>query len=125
MVDVVNRTTKEYQRSVNTPDFPIEDWIHSPDLSAVVGFPSRYWIIDGDAITLMDQAARDAVDAALLEDSRDSTVQSDIDDVESTMRQIVALMLREINILRAREGLADRTMAQAKTAIRADYGNGV
>jgi len=64
MAEVVNRTTKEHRTSVHTPDFPVAQWIHGPDLSAVAGFPNKYWIITGDLITLMDQAARDAVDAA-------------------------------------------------------------
>ena len=63
-MDVLNRTTKAYRRSVNTPDFPTVDWIHSPDMSAVTGWDSKYWIITGDIVTLMDLAARDAVDAA-------------------------------------------------------------
>jgi thioesterase domain-containing protein len=41
-------------------------WIHLPDLSAVAGQPNYYWITQAfpdDTVTLMDQAARDAVDA--------------------------------------------------------------
>lgn len=64
MAAVLNRTTKQYLRSANTPDYPAADWIINPDISAVNGWPTKYWIITGDVITLMDQAARDAVDAA-------------------------------------------------------------
>jgi hypothetical protein len=64
MSDVVHRTTKQYLKSANTPDYPVETWIINPDLSAVEGFPSKYWIITGDVVTLMSQAERDAVDAA-------------------------------------------------------------
>lgn len=63
MADVLNRTTKEYRTSVNTPDFPVIDWIHNPDLSAVTGFDAKYWTITGDAVSLMTLAERDAVDA--------------------------------------------------------------
>lgn len=62
MAAVLNRATKEYLKSVNTPDYGV-DWIINPDLSAVVGHPSKYWVITGDVVTLMDLAARDAVDA--------------------------------------------------------------
>ena len=64
MANVLNRTSKQYRASVNTPDFPVQDWIINPDISAVVGFDRKYWIITGDSVTLMDQTARDALDAA-------------------------------------------------------------
>lgn len=68
MSNVVNRVTKQYLTSVNTPDFPSSQWIVNPDLSAVGGFPSRYWILTGDVVTLMSQAQRDAVDDQLFTD---------------------------------------------------------
>lgn len=63
MSDVVNRTTKQYFKSVNTPDFPAADWIINPDLTALIGVPSKYWNISGDTITEMSQAEKDQVDA--------------------------------------------------------------
>lgn len=38
--------------------------IYQPDLSQVDGYPSKYWVVTGDTVFLMDQVARDAVDAA-------------------------------------------------------------
>src|SRR3990167_3337051 len=76
---VLNRTTKQYLVSVNTPDYPTADWIIEPDLSAVTGFDSRYWTITGDAVTLKTLSERNAVDAALLELSRDATA-AQVDD---------------------------------------------
>lgn len=35
MADVLNRITREFIQSANTPDYPVADWIHNPDLSAV------------------------------------------------------------------------------------------
>jgi len=64
MADVLNRATRELRRSVNTPEYPAEDWIINPDLSAVEGYPAKYWLIDGDTVSLMDEAARAAVDEA-------------------------------------------------------------
>ena len=66
MPNWVHRTTKRFTRSVASADLaePVANYIEDPDLSAVTGFPSKYWIITGDVITLMDQASRDAVDAA-------------------------------------------------------------
>lgn len=65
MAAVLNRTTKQFIPSANTPDFPVIDWIINPDLSAVGGFPSRYWIITGDIVTLMTPAQRAVVDLAI------------------------------------------------------------
>src|SRR3990167_6362814 len=82
---VLNRTTKQYLTSANTPDYPTVDWIIEPDLSAVTGFDSRYWTITGDVVTLKSQAERDAVDAALLEAARD-LLSTTIDGVETLER---------------------------------------
>ena len=46
------------------------EWIYDPDLSAVDGWPSKYWIIaayPSDAVTLMTEPQRAVVDAAELE----------------------------------------------------------
>jgi hypothetical protein len=75
MPGFLNRTTKQYVPRGNTPDFPVEDWIKHPDMTAVeqspgIFVPDRYWIITGDIVTLMDQAARDAEDAALADEQK-------------------------------------------------------
>lgn len=104
MADVVNRTTKQYLRSVNTPEYPVVDWIINPDVSALAGVPTKYWVISGDVITEMDQTAKDAVDAAevaarlaaqrqSLKDAYAETVASD--------KAIVLMLIDEVNILRA------------------------
>tara|TARA_R110002072_G_scaffold273239_5_gene433978 strand:+ start:12743 stop:13183 length:441 start_codon:yes stop_codon:yes gene_type:complete len=96
MAAVLHRTTKEYRASVSTPDFPTVDWIHNPDLSAVTGQPSKYWLITGDFITLMDKAARDVVDAAELSSGRDA-VSDQIDLVEDIVRALALTLLDELN----------------------------
>lgn len=73
MAAVLNRTMKQYIASANTPDYPAAEWIINPDMAAVVGYPPQYWVITGDVVSLMNQTERDAVDAAALEASRDST----------------------------------------------------
>jgi len=65
MSDALHRTTKVLFVSVNTPDYPTATYIINPDLSAVTGWANKYWEITGDVVTLMDAAARDAVDAAI------------------------------------------------------------
>lgn len=64
MADAVNRTTKEYRQSIHTPDFPVEDWIINPNLSAVAGVENKYWKISGDVITEMNASEKQAVDDA-------------------------------------------------------------
>ncbi len=66
MADVLNRTTKEQRFSVHTPDYSVVDWIINPDLSGVIGVPVKYWKIDGDVVSEMNQSEKDAVDSALL-----------------------------------------------------------
>lgn len=119
MADVVNRITKEYRRSVNDPDYPIENWILNPDLSAVIGFESKYWIITGDVVSLMDAGQRQVVDDAELSASRDQVANS-IQRVGSFDRAFAEILLDEINILRAAvvPPLSDRTLNQLRNALR-------
>jgi len=146
MSNVVNRTTKQFIRSVNTPDYPVIDWIINPDMGAVVGFNNKYWIVTGDIVSLMDQAARDVVDAAELSDRRDETANR-LDSSQDVMVEFFKLIIIELNrktdktnsILLAAENatsLADfqtrmnlitdepnRTMAQLKIALRSALDN--
>lgn len=62
MSNVLNRTTKEYLISVSTGFYSTASWIINPDMSAVVGVPSKYWKITGDVVSEMSQAEKDAVD---------------------------------------------------------------
>jgi len=50
MANVLNRKTKEYLISVNTPDYSQEDWIINPNLNLVKDLPVSHWIIDGDEV---------------------------------------------------------------------------
>jgi len=137
MGDYLHRTTKQYLQSVspNSLAEPLANYIEDPNLSAVVGVPSRYWIITGDIVTEMSQGQKDAVDAASLSDTRDEDVAAQIDDIESVMRQMAQMMVRELNIIRQQintttaesnqltdTALADRTMAQVRSQIRSDLG---
>ena len=122
MANVLNRTTKEYRVSANTPDFPVADWIINPDVSAVAGFATQYWIITGDVVTLMTPAERDAVDAANLAAGRDE-VSDQLDELEDVLRAFALTVLDEFNVLRVNEhGLAPRTIAQLKNAVRNKLG---
>ena len=68
MANWLHRTTKQELRSVSSASLPEPqaNYIENPDLSAVVGWPNRYWLVTGDVVSLVDQATRDSIDAALL-----------------------------------------------------------
>jgi hypothetical protein len=97
MAAVLHRTTKQYLPSANTPDYPTQDWIHNPDLSGVIGFDSRYWIITGDVVTLMSQAQRDALNASLLAAARDALVNQ-LSNLEDLQRAFMLVVLDELNL---------------------------
>jgi len=122
MANVLNRTTKQYLASVNTPEYPVAEWIINPDLSAVSGQPAKYWVISGDSVTFMDQASRDAVDAELRDASRESAVKQ-LDQTEDILRAFMLVVLDQFNALRALHGLPDATPAQLRDAIKAKLGS--
>ncbi len=110
--DWVNRTTLEHinaSPSSMALRFPAEvfvdsdgkpasnaNWIYDPDLSSVIGQSNIYWVATGDAISLMDQAAMDAVDAQQLSDRRDNQA-AQLDDVNADLRALARMILDELN----------------------------
>lgn len=120
----LHRTTKRYHESVppNELPEPIANYIEQPDLTAVNGVPIRYWIIEGDTVSEMSNAEKATVDEDILESSRDGSLQ-EIDALESTLRQIVRMTIREINILRGLHGLPPITLAQVRNQLRNGYGS--
>lgn len=121
MATVLNRATKQLIESANTPEYPVGQWIINPNLSAVAGFASKYWIITGDNVILMDAAARAALDSAELNTQLDA-VSNQIDTAQSYNRAFAEIVMDEINILRANDSLPPRTLAQLKTALRNKLG---
>lgn len=115
----LHRTTKQYLKSIASADLPEAqaNYIEEPDLSAVEGQPVKYWNISGDTVSLLDQASRDAVDAAELSAQRDATAD-EIDTPESYSKAFALVVLDEINLLRSNAGLSTRTAQHLKTAVR-------
>jgi len=125
MPTILVRATKAVLHSVSEATYNVDDVIENPDLSAVTGYPSKYWIVaaaPSTSITLMDAPARAAVDAAELEAARNAAVAK-IDQVESEIRALALVLLDEVNTLRAQHSLAARTTAQLRAAIRAKLGS--
>ena len=123
MGNFLNRTTKAYYPSRDPNELPedLSNYISAPDLSAVAGVPVKYWKIVGDVVTEMSQAEKDAVDAAILDAARDNAI-AELDSLEGILRQVLKIIMGEINILRSEHGLSARTLQQLKTAIRNSFG---
>lgn len=136
--DWVNRTTKQHLSRMSPGDMSLEfggsfvgadgnaastvEWIYNPDITLVSDHPTKYWVIVGDAISLMSQAEQDVITATELDNERDNTVGT-LDSTEDLLRAFALTLLDEINTLRSQHSLAPRTIAQLKSAIRAKLGS--
>ena len=130
----LNRTTNQFLTEISSGGMTIRfpgllfddglgtplsnaDWIHAPDLSAVTGFASKYWIVTGDVVSLMDQATRDAIDATA-ETIQLDAIADELTQARTILRAFAEVVLDEINLLRAQHSLPARTLAQLRTAVR-------
>ena len=50
MANVINRITKQYLKSVNTPDYPVSEWIHNPVLPDCT---PKFWVIESNIVREM------------------------------------------------------------------------
>ena len=57
MSNILNKLTKQYLRSVNTPDFSPDEWLINPILPEC---DQKFWLIEGDSIREMTPAEKDA-----------------------------------------------------------------
>lgn len=125
MANVLKRDLSIYLTSVHTPDYPLVDWVHNPDLSAVVGFDLKYWTLTGDVVGLMDQSQRDAVDAQE-EADRIAVIKQELKDrfnqEDDNTKAVGLLMLQMYDLIKAEikanalsNPLPDITQAQLKT----------
>ena len=94
----VHRTTFQVLPSTSPASLaePEANYVQDPDLSPVSGFPARYWSLLGDIFSLVDQAARDAIDAAILVAQRDE-LANDFDRPETYSRAFALVVLDEFN----------------------------
>lgn len=94
----VHRTTFDALRSVAEADLPEPpaNYVEEPDLTAVAGEPKIYWLLTGDIFSVVDQATKDAIDAAILSTQRDTTADF-IDEPESYTRALAITSLGDFN----------------------------
>ena len=125
MANVLNRTTKEFRRSVNTPDYPVENWIINPDLSSLIETDSKYWVIEGDTVRDMTDVEKDVVDAdeaSATEAAAKIAAKAVIDGADpimnKTLTAIAEVIQDELQALKNNTPLASRTMDQLKQAAK-------
>lgn len=94
MATVLNRVTKELIESANTPDYPVEDWIINPDLSAVDGFDRKYWKVDQNRVVLASELERAAIDEAEAAAAKESEVNQ-ITDEQEVLGAIIKRLIDE------------------------------
>ena len=123
MPNYLHRTTKQYQQSISPIDLlePESNYVKDPDLLAVAGFNSQYWVITDDVVTLMSTSERDAVDTLARDAARDNNVNQ-LDGLEDLLRAFALVVLDEFNLLRAEHSRAPRSIGNLKTAIRNKLG---
>jgi hypothetical protein len=63
---VLHRTTKRILDVVDVLNYAEDTWIRDPDLSAVAGTDSKYWIIEDNAVRPANQAESSAITVTLL-----------------------------------------------------------
>ena len=99
--------------------------IYDPDLSAVTGFPSKYWTITADTVALKSQAERDAVDAAEAQAAidADKTEQKARMDNERLLKGMAIYFAKELNKLRAALSLPPLTVSDVRNGIKAEVDN--
>lgn len=130
MGDVINRTTLEFRRSVNNPDYPESEWLHNPNMSAVAGVSRQYWKAPADWETTlgpleMTQSEKDAVDAAIaaaeldaLRADSDAAIDENRDFHSLVIRAVAKVVLDEVNLLREQNSLAPRTWEEMTAAVK-------
>jgi hypothetical protein len=85
--NALHRTQFDYLEGVELDDYPVEIWVHNPNMTPVEGVLKRYWQLTGDTLSVMSQAQKEALDLpdmpgyisncqGMLEDRLDAYVNS-------------------------------------------------
>jgi len=60
----LHRTTFDYREGVELDAYPVEAWVHNPNMVPVINVMKRYWKLAGDTLSVMSQAEKEARDAS-------------------------------------------------------------
>lgn len=104
MASVLNRQTKQFIRSVNTPDFDPTEWLINPDLSAVSDVEKKYWKIGKNSVSEMTEQEKAAVDLDLeAEKARDlkAALKARFDQEDDNTKAVLLLVLDMYDIIRS------------------------
>lgn len=120
MSTVVNRMTLTPLFGVDLSRYDVAHFWHDPDLSAVLSVDPIYWKEIVGVFSEMSTAEKAITDADIVSANlaRDRRVAKKSINNERVLRAFAAIVVDEINILRAQHGLPDRTFAQLVTAIK-------
>ena len=135
MAWAIHRRNKTFQRvGADKVNNPVADWILRFDLSQVGitdlsthkdPINTKYWKIVGDDVTLMSPTEKDAEDARLADELLDvqRAGYKATADIDKLFKAFAKILVDEINILRANDGLTPRTFTQLKNAIKSQIDN--
>jgi len=120
-----NRIT-ECIKSANTPDYEGRtDVLVNPDLSLLSGVPRKYWKQSGGSIIEMTQAEKDALDLEVETKLKaDNKLKSKLHFDEAHFKAFVNVLLNEINSIRKKLDLPNRTKQQLKNALNEEIDSG-
>lgn len=119
MSNIVNKTTMQYLKSVNTPDYNETIWWINPTLPNCI---QKYWKNDSGSLAEMSQAEKDAVDIAEQEAEDDlEELRKDIDSLERLVKSFALVCLDQFNTLRQQHSLSEITVSQLRNAVKTKY----
>jgi len=119
MADVLNRATLAYSSSVNTPEYPVAEHIHNPDMSGVDGVEQKYWKLKGDAPVEMTVAEKAAVDQA----EKDAAVVAFEAEMQTNPMYVALMAVTEdaLNEIRVAAGVPTKTAKQGRALVSAKF----
>ena len=113
MANVLNRANPlDFRQSVNTPDFPVSEWIINPDLSAVGDLHRAFWKVNGDAVEAMSRGEQNDVISA----AKTARTTGLVHEQDTALARV---LLAKINALETKAGITPTTMDAAKAEARA------
>lgn len=124
MSDFINKDTFQIRHSVHDPDYEeLGNWFICNDMD-IPDCENKYkkWNDEESKVEEMSQVEKDIVDLAIIEARVQAEENAkDIDNMEKLTKALGLVILDEINILRKKVGLQERTISQLKNTVKAKY----